>query len=252
MTTKYFALISLLLGVCVAVGAGNSNRRNQVRAVSGQLPSEQYQVAQFSQRLKNKRLRNILDGAFWTFAHDYAEYKHMDETMKTIGDFLEAIAKYENGDRAPLEQLGGIKAFKEKLAYWLNDDDQAIRAFAATLMGVIGDKAYAPQLANLLKDKKYAAEHLGYERGRAAMSLGLVGAKEYAPSLVSLLVSSNPYDRSGAAYGLGFLGEKGQARAVAKLLHDRNEAVREAARESLKMMENNRRRFRRNQRRLAA
>jgi HEAT repeat protein len=160
----------------------------------------------------------------------------MEEVLKTVQTYFEAIEKYEKGDRSALNQVGGIEAFKDKLSGWLSDDDQSIRAFAAVLLGIMRDKTYAPRLATLLKQRELTDAHLHYDTGRAAMALGLLGAKEYTPNLVDLLNSSNGFDRAGAAYGLGWLGAKDQAAAVARLLNDKDENVRLAAIESLEMM----------------
>jgi HEAT repeat protein len=232
---KYLALIILLLSPSAFATMPDGSGKHH--ANSQPLPLEQPQdVDELLRRLKDERLKNLLDGAFWTVSHDYAEFKHMEEVLKSVQTYFEAIGKYEQGDRSSLDQLGGVKAFKDKLAGWLNDDDQAIRAFAAVMLGISGDKSYTPQLAILLKERESDNDHPRYDRGRAAMALGLVGAQEYTSELVNLLNSSNEYDRVGAAYGLGWLGAKDQAKAVAKLLHDKDEGVREAAKESLEMM----------------
>jgi len=194
-------------------------------------------VNEFLNRWKDQRHRNLFESATWTLTHDYSDSKRVDEVLKSVQSYFEALGKYEKGDHSSLDQMGGLKAFKDKLSGWLSDDDQAVRAFAAVMLGISGDKSYVPQLANLLKERKYKdSDLLHYDRGRAAMALGLVGAQEYIPNLVTLLDSSNEYDRSGAAYGLGFLKVKDQAMAIAKLLNDEDENVREAAKESLEMM----------------
>lgn len=238
LTMKHLVLISLLLGTFTFVAMTNGVSWSEHQVISQQPPPEQSQdVDEFLKRLKDEKLKNLLGSALWTVTHDYDEFKHMEEVLKSVQSYFEALGKYEKGDNSFLDQLGGIKAFKDKLAAWLNDDDQAIRAFAAVLLGVIGDKAYTPQLADLLKERKYKDNDLlYYDRGSAAMALGLVGAKESTSKLVGLLKSSNEYDRSGAVYGLGFLGAIDQAGAIAKLLDDEEEVVREAAKESLKMI----------------
>jgi len=78
---------------------------------------------------------------------------------------------------------------------WLKDNDQAIRAFAATMLGISGDQSYSPLLAKLLVRKEQNADDLIYDRGRAALALGLLQAKEYGKDLVTMLSSANEYDR---------------------------------------------------------
>jgi hypothetical protein len=205
---------------------------------SGYVQEPQSQDAdEFLSRWKDQRHRNLFESATWTLTHDYSDSKRVDEVLKSVQSYFEALGKYEKGDRSSLDRMGGVKAFKDKLSGWLTDSDQAVRAFSAVMLGISGDKSYAPQLANLLKERKYKdSDLLHYDRGRAAMALGLVGAKEYTSNLVALLDSPNEYDRAGAAYGLGFLQAKDQAKAVSKLLNDEDESVREAAKESLEMM----------------
>jgi HEAT repeats len=177
-------------------------------------------------RLKDERLRNIADGAMWTLIHDYSDEKKVDEVLKSWDAYLEAVGKCEEGNRAPLDRMGGAKGIKDQLAAWLHDPDQCIRAFAAVMLGMSNDRSYSSNLAALLTKRESPEGQRQYGRGRAALALGLMGANEYAPNLVNLLSSPNAYDRSGAAYGLGWLGAKDQSKAVAKLLNDKDEAVR--------------------------
>ena len=198
---------------------------------------EMKDAADFRNRLKQERHRNLLEGATWTLIHDYRDFKHVEEVMKYVQSFFEALDAHAKGNSDSLSKLGGLKRFKDQMAVWLNDNDQAVRAYAAVMLGISGDRAYAGQLGNLLKPRKYGQDVLvQYDRGRAAMALGLIGAKEHESRLVGLLKSKNEYDRSGAAYGLGFLAAKAHAKAIAKLLDDKDESVREAAKESLEMM----------------
>jgi len=232
---KYLTIISLFLSVAAfpifASGQTVSPKTSQQSIVK-----KSQEVDAFIKRFGVQEHRNLLDGALWTLTHDYSEFKQMEEVLKTFQSYFEALSKYEQGDSSSIEKIGGIKAFKNKLAEWLKDDDQATRAFAAVVLGISGDKSFAPQLAELLKERKIEKNDIRYDRGRAAMALGLVGAKEYTLSLVKLLESSEENDRVGAAYGLGFLKAKEQSKAVAKLLNDEEESVREAAKESLTMM----------------
>ncbi len=198
---------------------------------------ENKDAAAFLTRLKQQKLRNLYEGATWTLIHDYRDSKHMEEVLKYVQSFMEAMVADEKGNPANLSKLGGLKGFKDQMAAWLNDNDQAIRAYAATILGICGDRAYAKQLGALLQPRPNGRNELiQYDRGRAAMALGLVGATEYTSRLVRLLRSTNEYDRAGAAYGLGFLTAKTHAPAIAKLLDDKDENVRDAAKESLEMM----------------
>ena len=191
---------------------------------------------EFIKRLNDKKFIDIYSGSTWTLIHDYKDYKHMEEALNTLQHYMEAIAKHVQGDGSSLKQLGGIKHLKDQLAIWLEDNDQAIRAFAATMLGISGDQAYSPQLAKLLVRKEQNADDLIYDRGRAALALGLLKAKEYGKDLVTMLSSTNEYDRAGAAQGLGWMGDKENAKAVAQLLKDKDERIREAAKQSLEMM----------------
>ena len=231
---KHLTIISLLLSIATfsILASGQTVRPKTSQQSVGKQSQE---VDEFIKRFGVQEHRNLLDGALWTLTHDYSEFKQMEEVLKTFQSYFEALSKYEQGDSSSIEKIGGIKAFKNKLAEWLKDDDQSIRAFAAVVLGISGDKSFAPQLAELLKERKIKENDIRYDRGRAAMALGLVGAKEYTSSLAKLLKSSDEYDRVGAAYGLGFLKARKQSKAVAILLND-EESVREAAKESLTMM----------------
>lgn len=238
---KYLVLISLLLSSWPFAAIAEVKRTcpsNYLRAdLSESLQNKSQDVDEFLKRWKDKRLKDIVDNATWTLEHDYSDLKHVERVSETIQRFFEAIERYQRGNRSALNRIGGIKTFKSRLVEWLSDNEQAVRTFAAVMLGVFGDRTYAPQLANLMTRKRSEDEDVIYDRGGAALALGLVGAREYIPNLVSLLSSANENDRAGAAYGLGWLSARDQAKDVAKLLHDEDENVREAAKESLKMME---------------
>jgi hypothetical protein len=210
-------------------------------AQAGEIPSASVQQAQpaeeFLNRFKDQRHLKLLEGATWTLTHNFSDFEHMETVLKTVQAYFEALGEYEKGERRALAQLGGIGVLKDKLAGWLNEEDQAIRAFAALVLGIGGDPSYAPQLAEALKERNYQeSDRIHYDRGRIALALGLLGVTTYTANLAALLSSPNEYDRAGAAYGLGFLGAKEQARAVAKLLKDKKESVREAAKEALALL----------------
>lgn len=229
---KLCITISLALSV---VCPAHVVRASEPAAVIQQVETKD--AADFLTRLKQERLRNLYQSATWTLIHDYRDSKHMKEVLTYVQSFMEALVAHEQGNSASLLKLGGLKKFKDQMAAWLNDNDQAIRAYAATILGICGDRAYAKQLANLLKPRPSGRDELiQYDRGRAATALGLVGAQEYTSRLVNLLRSKNEYERAGAAYGLGLLTARTHAPAIAKLLNDKDENVREAAKDSLEMM----------------
>src|SRR6185295_14402623 len=106
----------------------------------------------------------------WTLIHDYRDLKSVEEVLKYVQSFMEALDTHQKGNSTPLKTFGGLKRFKDQMALWLNHDEQAVRAYAAVMLGVCGDRAYANQLGDLLKSRKYDDKDLiEYDRGRAAM-----------------------------------------------------------------------------------
>lgn len=212
---KFLTTIGLSLFICLAF---INNAKCQNKSLQS-LPTQSQTTTDFIERFNKPEHINLLQSGLWTVTHDYADFKHMQEVLNTFQSYFNALGKYKSGDAASLEKLGGIKSLKDKAAEWLKDDDQAIRAFAAVIIGISGDKTYAPQLAVLLKDRKYEKEPLIiYDRSRAAMALGLIGAKEFMPQIIPLLQSKNEYDRTGAISALGYFGAKEYSKEVAGLL----------------------------------
>ena len=199
-------------------------------------PQTAQETEEFIKRFTDERFRDISGGMMWTLIHDYKDQKHLEAVLNTWQRYMEALAKYKQGDGSSLDQLGGVKQLKDQLAIMLNDDEQAIRAFAATILGISGDQRYARQIAELLVRKEKNPDNHVYDRGRAALALGLLQAKEYGKDLVKMLASKNDYDRSGAVQGLGWMGDKVHAKAVAKLLNDKDQDIREATKQALEMM----------------
>ena len=186
----------------------------------------------FLARWKNETHQKLVRGAFWTLMHSDADGKRVEVVLRPVQPFLEAL---ERGDRSALTP-GAIQAFKDSLSGLLDDEEQAVRALAAVLLGVCGDKAYASQLARLLAPRSVHGDLPRFDRGRAAIALGLVGATEYARDLGNLLQSANLFDRSGAAFGLGALRAREYEGAIEKLLNDAEGDVSEMAKEALAMM----------------
>jgi len=197
------------------------------RAAPGSTPG----AAEFQARWKDERNWKLVMGVLWTSSHSDVEEKDA-EVLAKVHAYVEAISK---GDRTAMEPAA-ITAFKERLSGLLDHESQGLRALAAVLLGVCGDKTYAGRVAVLLEPRLVTGLMPHFDRGRAAIALGLLGATEYTIDLVSLLKSSNSFDRSGAAFGLGALRARDHEKAVAALLNDPDAQVQEAAKESLAMM----------------
>jgi hypothetical protein len=210
------------------------NQDQKVPLESSQKKSQP--VDEFLKRWKNEKLAQLYQGALWSLTHNYSDHKEMENVLKIVQTYFEALEQYEKGEPSSLEQIGGIQSFKDKMANWLVADDQAIRAFAALMLGISGDRAYVPQLAKLLVRRAPKAEQPQYDKSRAALALGLLDAKEHAHNLLALLSSASKYNRIGAVQGLGWMRASMHAKAVARLLKDKDEGVREAALQSLEMM----------------
>jgi HEAT repeat protein len=219
LSMKHLALISLFSLVTLTL-VNNVECQNIPQTSSKSTEQKQSpEIISFLERFKKPEHLNLLQSALWTVTHDYTDRKHMQKVLEIFQNYIEAIGKYEAGDPVPLEKIGGVKALKEQLAIWLKDEDQAIRAFAAVIIGISGDKSYAPQLANLLKKEDHKDHPLSiYDRSRAATALGMIGAKKYMSDVVPLLKSKNQYDRAGAITALEYFGAKEYSKEIADLL----------------------------------
>lgn len=149
---------------------------------------------------------------------------------------LDALETCRKGDLTRLKKLGGLAGIKRELKDRLKSKDPIVRSGAALLIGLVGDKGLAPDVAGLLgkwtgsvppEVAEIGAE--GVDRCSAAEALGLLGATEYAARLAEL-VSSDEADmiRGGAAAGLGLMRAREHAKAVAGLL-DAEEGEAKAA-----------------------
>jgi HEAT repeat protein len=212
-----------------SIASSSNELTNPQGAAIERVPS----ATEFLARWKDERNLKLVGGALWTASHsDDIDEKQTGEALERVHLHVQAI---RDGDPSALEP-GAIKAFKERLSRLLEDANQGIRALAAVLLGVCGDKSYASRIAVLLEPRTVTSALPRFDRGRAAIALGLLEAKEYTLDLVVLLKSSNSFDRSGAAFGLGALRARDHEKAIAHLLNDADEQVRESAKESLAMM----------------
>ncbi|KST66441.1 HEAT repeat domain-containing protein [Mastigocoleus testarum] len=127
--------------------------------------------------------------------------------------------------RAAATALGNIKAkeFAPQIALLLKDSDSDVRNSAATALGNMKAKEFAPQIALLLKDSDSDV------RNSAATALGNMKAKEIAPQIALLLKSSESSVRNSAATALGNMKAKEIAPQIALLLKDSDSDVRNSA-----------------------
>jgi len=155
------------------------------------------------------------------------------EKVLAILDALETCGK---GDLTKLKKLGGLAGIKGELRDRLKSRDPIVRSGAALMIGLVGDRKLAPDVAGLLgkwtvplppEVDEIGAE--GVDRCSAAEALGLLGATEYAARLAELVSSDEAaMIRGGAAAGLGLMRAKEHAKAVAGLL-DAEEGEAKAA-----------------------
>jgi HEAT repeat protein len=224
MLTPHFLIAFLLLSVGLQCdGRPLSSLREANAAATPQPAVTEDEVVVLVRRYGDPKHINMLQSATWTLTHDYKDSKRVDEVLGSFAKFMDALQKHAAGNAAPLESLGGVKAFKEKVASWVGDNDQSVRAFGAIVTGINGNRESVPGLVKMLKRKDPDDEFSRiYDKGQAAVGLGLLGAVEQKPDILLLLKSKNAYDRSGAITALTLLGAKENAREVAALLSDPN------------------------------
>lgn len=233
---KYtFILTALILLICSASCANSQDVT--INNADKSLENVTEQPYLFLIRMQKKEHVNLMQSSMWTLTHDYKDKENVDIVLSSFTEFMKSIEKYGKDKSNQDELKKEYNKFKNKMLAWLEYDDQAVRAFAATLIGISGDKTLSKKLLNLLNGRMLNENELViYDRRQAAIAMGLLDAKEYSSELVKLLSSPNDQDRIGGLYGLGFLKAKNHISDIEKLLKDTDEDVREAAEESLNMI----------------
>ena len=174
---------------------------------------ERQEWEQLIQRFDQPQIYSLLAGRIWSLTHA-GDSKKVQEILH----LFTAIDR-TSGRRPAIT----TREYKNRIAAFLESDDDQVAGFAATLLAVIGDLSFAPQIAKLL-DKKDPPEdperyvHEITSRASAAHALSLMGAREYAPKVALMLKSKNDYDRAGAATALGQFKAKEYAKDIAELL----------------------------------
>lgn len=157
-----------------------------------------------------------MSGLMWSLTHTYESKGELDRAMKLFEEFALALAA---NDPATIRKFKGPLGLKEKLNRLMASKDQTISGFAAYLLAIVGDPAYAPNIAALLKnDAKRRSGHENTIRGQAAGALGVLGARQHIPQIAVLLDSPNHYDRRGAVSALARLKATDYADRIAALL----------------------------------
>jgi len=194
--------------------------RNVGRITSNELQQDEKQEWVRLRKRFTEEHAGYISGSLWGLTHGAESKNEMEETLNLLQVLGTAM---EKNDPSFLNEIGGIKGFKESFLKLMKSSDDIISGFAATVLAISGDLSYAPQIAAIVekRDKSFTDESVYppvTARGRAATALGLLGAKKYTKNIVQLLQSKNRYDRAGAAIALGYLGAKEHAQDVVNLL----------------------------------
>jgi len=156
------------------------------------------------QRFNELRSARLLSNQLWGKIHGGG--LRIGEEMRNLLTLLDP----HSGRRPAIS----TREFKNRIAAFLNSNNDDEVVFAATLLGIAGDQSFAPQIANLLD--KHAS---------AAFALSLMEAKEYVPRVALMLNSENDYDRAWAIKALRQFQAKEYANDIAELL-DKDETNR--------------------------
>ena len=152
---------------------------------------------------------DLLTGQMWALTHG-GDRKKTEEILNLL-----SVLDTSSGRRPAIT----TREYKNRVAAFLESDDDLVAGFAATLLAIAGDLSFAPRIAKLL-DKKDAegVVHDITSRGSAAFALSLIGARDYIPRVALMLKSKNDYDRAGAARALAQFRATEYARDIAELL----------------------------------
>lgn len=205
-------LILVTTSATPCFGQGRPQRGPVIVAIS---PTEKEEWQRIKQRFQKHWPR--MSGWTWTLVHSYASKTELEGALRLFEEIAIAIS---NKDPATVRKFNDSQGYKERLVKLMASTDQTVSGFAASLLAVIGDMNYAPQIAALLDQNTSVAGREITVRGQAAEALGLLNAKQYAPRIALLLRSKEFYDRNGAAFALGHLKATEYANEVAHLLLD--------------------------------
>lgn len=213
---KSFAIFTIALVIYAAVPTGIARTPDpHMQRTNNATQTDQKEWDLLKTRF-NSEYGAYLSSRLWSLIHNYSSKEKVDESLDLLMLISEAVSK---NNPALLDRVGGLTGCKKRFLGLMNSNDDTVSGYAALVLAVSGDMAYARQIAALL-DKKDEDGDEGpiTVRGEAATALGILGASEYVSKIVGMLQSRNEYDRSGAATGLAYLGAKEQAPEIVKMM----------------------------------
>ncbi|MFH1022345.1 MAG: HEAT repeat domain-containing protein [Planctomycetota bacterium] len=175
------------------------------------------------------RYDKVSFGIWNSLVHAATNKKDAQEAL----DVDESLRHLADGDSAGIDKAGGLEAIQKKLMGLLKSRDPVVKTAAVVLLGVIGDKSSAPELARLMEKKGQTSDETEEISASAIVALGLMQATEYAPRIAKFLKSDQEKFRSAAIIALGLLQAKDQAEDIAQLLEDKRPEVQLAAANAL-------------------
>src|SRR5687768_2540776 len=131
-------LLSILLPFTTAVATAQSASQKEAEG----RPEWELLLKRFNEQ----RSYNLITSEMWTLTHAGESKKEVEEVMRLLILLSNSFAKQ---DPALLDEVGGAKGFKDKMAALLNSKDDVVAGFAATMLGISGDLRYAPAVVKL-------------------------------------------------------------------------------------------------------
>lgn len=207
--------------VTVEIGEGTLEEPGWALPVDGKL-SDVEEAGIQRIRLRERQYDGHVRRVSWYFCHCAEEGKMLDACRVLFA------TKDLNDDECDIGQgirrAGSVENYRKSIDPLLKSDDEAVRAFSAFWLGIVGAPESADDLIALVRATNFPVEEFGLsgvDRREAAIGLGMLEATQYAGELVALLHDENEYVRAGAALGLGLMGAKEHTAAIAELLDDR-------------------------------
>jgi HEAT repeat protein len=209
-----------------SVHSSSHGLQGKKRSVSAE-PGANWQ--RIRNRFEVKGLGSVLSSRMWSLIHNYRSKKHLDDLMALLTLFFTAIEKDDPARLASVGGIEGFQARMAGLMKCHDDEVSGFAAIVLGVCGDRSySRRIAELLYERRRRQGKDAWQYNTTRGAAATALGVLGTKEYAPKMLALLRSANDYDRSGAALGLAYLGDKTHGEAIVRLLRNQKNRDRDA------------------------